>query len=333
MEDKLSLAHGSGGKLMHSLIKTLFVEKFNNPPLSKLTDSAVLKIDDRLLAFTTDTYVVKPLFFPGGDIGKLAVSGTVNDLSVMGAEPICISCGLVIEEGLDYRILERIVDSMERTAESAKVKVVTGDTKVVEKGKGDGLFINTSGIGIIRKSISMDDIKPGDKIIINGPVGEHGIAVLLARGELGLESEVKSDCAPLNGLISEVLKVTDNIKFMRDPTRGGLGTVLNEIVEGKGFGIMLEEDRIPLSNPVKGACELLGLDPLYIANEGKVVIVATPEDVQKILEVMRHHPLGKDAEIIGEIVSEPKGKVGMKTKSKGTRIVDMLVGEQLPRIC
>lgn len=331
---RISLAHGSGGKLMHDLIKNLFLQRFDNSILSPLTDSAVLNIDGNLLAFTTDTYVVKPLLFPGGDIGKLAVCGTVNDLAVMGAKPIYISCGLVIEEGLDYKILKKIIYSMETTAKSAEVQVVTGDTKVVEKGEGDGIFINTSGIGIMEKeTLSLKNIQIGDKIILNGSIGEHGIAVLSARTDLGLETEIKSDCASLNGLISRILKASDKIRFMRDPTRGGLATTLNEIVEGKDFGIMLEEDRIPISNSVKGVCELLGFDPLHVANEGKVVIVAGAEDAEKILTIMQQHSLGKDSQIIGEVVSEPRGKACMETRVGGTRIVDMMVGEQLPRIC
>lgn len=331
---RISLSHGSGGKLMQGLIKDLFLKSFNNPFLAPLDDSAILDINGTKLAFTTDTYVVKPLFFHGGDIGKLAVCGTVNDLAVMSAKPLWISCGLVIEEGFDYSVLSKVINSMRQTASDAGVEIVTGDTKVVEKDKCDGLFINTSGIGIIEdKSLSVKNIEIGDVVIINGGIGEHGIAVLAARADLGIESRIESDCAPLTGLILEVSKVSRRIKFMRDPTRGGLATTLNEIVEGNEFGIMVDEGKIPIKDSVRGACELLGFDPLYIANEGKVVIVTAPEDAAYIVEKMRCHPLGKDSAIIGEVVTENKGKVCMRTLTGGIRIVDMLVGEQLPRIC
>jgi len=345
LKQNISLAHGSGGKLTHDLIKDLFLEKFKNPILSPLTDSAILNINGAYLAFTTDTYVVKPLFFPGGDIGKLAVCGTINDLAVMGANPICISCGLVIEEGFEYKILEQIIDSMGKTALDTGVQVVTGDTKVVEKGGCDGIFINTSGIGLVKSECRLlpEDIQVGDKIILNGPIGDHGIAVLSARENLGLSSEIKSDCAPLWDLISQVLDTSKNgeakashynkIKFMRDITRGGLATILNEIVDEKSFGIRLKEKDIPVREEVKGACEILGFDPLYIANEGKVVLVVASEDAPLVLREMRRHPLGEDAQIIGEIVSEPEGKVCLKTLAGGTRIVDMMTRDQLPRIC
>lgn len=331
---RISLAHGSGGKLTHDLIRNLFLQKFNNPLLSMLTDSAILDVNGIKLAFTTDTYVVKPIFFPGGDIGKLAVCGTVNDLAVMGAKPIYISCGLVIEEGLEYGILEQIVDSMENTAQDAGVEIVAGDTKVVEKGEGDGIFINTSGVGYIDLAPPLPrDIRVGDRIVVNGSLGDHGVAVLSARAGLGLESEIESDCAPLNHLISEILSVSDKIRFMRDPTRGGLATTLNEIVEGKDCGIVIEEKLIPVRDSVRGACELLGFDPLYIANEGKVVVVVGEEDASQVAEQMRGHELGQDAQVIGRVVSEPKGRVCLKTLAGGTRIVDMMIGDQLPRIC
>lgn len=331
---RILLAHGSGGKLTHDLIKELFLRKFSNPTLASLTDSAILRVNETRLAFTTDTYVVKPLFFPGGDIGKLAVCGTINDLAVMGAKPICVSCGIVIEEGLDYEVLERIVDSMEKTALDACVQIVAGDTKVVEKGEGDGVFLNTSGIGSLEIEFPLPaDVRVGDRIILNGPLGEHGIAVLSARADLGFEAGIESDCAPLNGLISDILGVSNKIKFMRDPTRGGLATTLNELVEGKDHGIRIEEKLIPVTDPVKGACELLGFDPLYIANEGKVVVVVAEEDAPKVLDQMRSHRLGQHAQIIGEVLSQPRGRVYMKTLAGGTRIIDMMVGDQLPRIC
>ena len=337
MKDKklISLAHGSGGKLTHNLIKDLFLREFNNPKLQPLTDSAILSINGTSLAFTTDTYTVKPIFFPGGDIGKLAVCGTINDLVVMGAKPLYLSCGLVIEEGLEYHLLEKIISSMRKTAENTGVEIVTGDTKVVEKGKGDEVFINTSGIGIIDKDsqLSQENIKVGDKVILNGPIGDHGIAVLSSREEFGLQTSIESDCAPLNGLVSEILSLSPLIRFMRDPTRGGLATTLNEVVEGKDFGIILEEDQIPVRETVKAICEILGFDPLYIANEGKVVLIAAEKDASRIVEKMRTHPLGKESRIIGEVVTQPTERVCLRTLTGGIRIVDMMVGDQLPRIC
>jgi hydrogenase expression/formation protein HypE len=355
MNKIISLAYGSGGKLTHELIKNLFVKKFENFALSQLTDSAILDMNEFLktsqvsgsggglsptrtigkLAFTTDSYVVKPIFFPGGDIGKLSICGTVNDLSVVGAKPLFISCGMIIKEGMQYETLEKIVDSIKKTADEANVKIVTGDTKVIESAtkENDEIFINTAGIGLIQYSLSIDSIEIGDKVIINGGIGEHGIAVLSARNEFKFESDIKSDCAPLNNLIGEILSVSNKIKFMRDPTRGGLATTLNEIVEGKNFSIMLKEDNIPISDSVKGICELLGFDPLYIANEGKVIVIVADSDVDKVISTMKKNPLGKDSQIIGDVVSHPAGKVFMKTLSGGTRIVDMMVSDQLPRIC
>ena len=287
------------------------------------------------MAFTTDSYVVNPLFFPGGDIGKLSICGTVNDLAVMGAKPLFISCGLIMEEGLDYAVLEKVVKSMRQAAETAGVRIVTGDTKVVEKGNVDKLFINTSGIGLLDNEICLSPrgVEVGDKIILNGTIGDHGIAVLSERGDLDFQSGVISDCAPLYDLIAQVLKVSSRIRFMRDPTRGGLAATLNEIVKGPEWGILIEEANIPIKEEIKSIAELLGFDPLYIANEGKVVLIVAPEDAERVCRLMRGHELGRDSQIIGEIVAEPRGKVGMKTLVGGTRIVDMPVGEQLPRIC
>ncbi len=330
--NKISIGHGSGGKLTHNLIKNLFLEKFRNPILESLTDSAILNINGTRLAFTTDSHVIKPIFFPGGNIGKLAVNGTVNDLAVMGAKPLYISCSYVIEEGFDYQSLERITQSISQSAQDAEVCVVTGDTKVVEKGKGDKIFINTSGIGLCNYSLPKD-IEIGDKVLINGSIGDHEIAILSAREELGLNLKIESDCAPLADLISQVLKSSEKIKFMRDPTRGGLATTLNEIVEEKDFGILLEERDILIREEVKGICSLLGFDPLYLANEGKVVIVVAREDADQVIETMHSHLLGRDARIIGEVVDSPKGMVCLKTQVGGRRIVDMLVGTQVPRIC
>jgi hydrogenase expression/formation protein HypE len=337
MKDKdiITLAHGSGGKLTYRLIKNLFLKKFDNAKLQPLTDSAIFTIDGITLAFTTDSHTVKPIFFPGGDIGKLSVSGTINDLAVMGAKPLYLSCGLILEEGFDYTLLDKIITSMARTTEMAGVEFVTGDTKVVEKGKGDEIFINTSGIGIIeegRKPVP-EDIKSGDKVIINGSLGDHGIAVLSAREEFGLDTNIKSDCAPLNGLIEEILNTSNKVRFMRDPTRGGVASALNELVMDKDFGIILKEDSIPVKKQVEGICEILGFDPLYIANEGKVILIVDEKDAQPVLKKMKTHKLGKNSEIIGEVVSEPSGKVCLEAKIGGSRIIDMMVGEQLPRIC
>ena len=335
---QILLAHGSGGRLMHDLIHELFQRYFSNDILDELTDSAViskLPDGDYDICFTTDSYVVNPLFFPGGDIGKLAVCGTVNDLAVVGAQPLYISCGFIIEEGLDYDTLAKIVESMAEVAKREGIKIVTGDTKVVEKRSADKLFINTSGIGLKPKQLQLGTqyVRPGDKVIINGTIGEHELAILLARGEFEFEARIQTDCAALTGLIQDVLKVTDKVKFMRDPTRGGLATTLNELVSGMEFGILIHETRIPVRDEVRAICEILGYDPLYLANEGKVVIIVAQEAAEPVLQVMREHPLGKDSEIIGEVVDEPKGKVILRTEIGGHRIIDMLTGVQLPRIC
>ena len=332
------LSHGDGGKLMHQLIEKLFRQRFNNEILNTLSDSAVIKLSiskNSKLSFTTDSYVVNPLFFPGGDIGKLAVCGTINDLAVTGAKPLYISCGVIVEEGLDYKILEKVADSMAKTAKEENVKIVTGDIKVVEKNNADKLFINTSGIGVIDKNIKLSPktIVSGDKVIINGTIGEHGLAILTVRKQFDFRSRIKSDCASLSGLIARMLKTSPNIKFMRDPTRGGLATTLNEIVENTDFGIALNEEKIPVKREVKALCEILGFDPLYMANEGKVVAVVAGKNAEAVLKAMRSHPLGKNSQIIGEIIKTPKQKVLLKTKIGGTRIIDMLVASQLPRIC
>lgn len=308
-------------------------EKFNNEILNELEDSAVLSpTGDNELCFTTDSYVVNPIFFPGGDIGELSVYGTVNDLSVMGAKPLYISCSFIIEEGLDYDILDRITTSMAEASKKANVIIVTGDTKVVEKGSADKLFINTSGIGIIAKGmeISQSKIEIGDKILINGTIGEHALSVMSVREKF--ETNIKSDCAPLWDLISNILPI-GGIKFMRDPTRGGLSAVLNEISEDKNFGIKISEKDIPINEEVSAFCEILGFDPLFLANEGKAVVVSSSETAYAILNKMKKHPLGKKASIIGEITSLNKGKVVLETLIGGERIIDMLVGDQLPRIC
>ncbi|MBM3251642.1 MAG: hydrogenase expression/formation protein HypE [Candidatus Omnitrophica bacterium] len=334
-QDRILLGHGSGGKLMHDLIENLFLKYLNNPYLKDLSDAAVVKFKNRRLAFTTDSFVVKPLFFPGGDIGKLAVFGTVNDLAVTGARPLFLSCAMIVQEGLPISVLEKITKSLAEAAGKAKVEIITGDFKVVEKESCDGIFVNTAGIGeIVEKAdISMKNIKPGDKIIINGPIGQHGIAVLAARKELDFNFKIKSDCADLSGLVIPLLKETSGIKFMRDPTRGGLATTLNEITDKTGLEIFLDENKIPISKSVKASCEILGLDPLYIANEGKVVLIVDSKKAENILKKIRRHSLGKYSQLIGEVVNKPKGKVCLNTSVGGRRIIDMLTSEMLPRIC
>jgi hydrogenase expression/formation protein HypE len=319
---------------MHNLIRDSLLKKLDNPILRQLTDSALLKYRERI-AFTTDSYVVSPLNFPGGDIGKLAVCGTVNDLVMAGAVPEYLSLALIVEEGLDMGVFERVVDSVSLQAKKAGVYFVAGDIKVVEKGSCDKIFINTSGIGRIIKNkwLSLKNIRPQDKIIVSGEIGQHGIAVLARRKELDLGFNVKSDCASLNSLIIPILKKTNSIKFMRDPTRGGLATTLNEITQASGLGIVIDEKNIPVSSKVRAACELLGIDPLYIANEGKAVLIVSAAKAQKILGLLKRHPLGRNARIIGEVVRKPKGLVILKTILGTRRIVDMLTSDPLPRIC
>jgi hydrogenase expression/formation protein HypE len=335
--DKVLLGHGSGGKLSHDLISKIFVKYFNNDYLDKQTDAAILELPDSQISFTTDSFVVDPVFFPGGDIGKLAVCGTVNDLAVSGATPLFLSAGFIIEEGFSLEDLETIVRSMAAEAKKAGVIIVTGDTKVVNRGKCDKVFINTAGIGKISKQHCHIGegalIKPGDKIIINGSIGDHGMAVLGARKELNIQSDIRSDCASLNGLIQNVLDVSDGIKFMRDATRGGLATVLAELAEKKNFGITLEESQLLVRPKVRAFCELLGFDPLYVANEGKVVIIVDPGSAANVIQAMNKHEFGKDARIIGEVVSDYAGRAFINTGIGGKRILDMLAGEQLPRIC
>lgn len=332
MDEKILLAHGSGGRLSHKLIDEVFLRDFDNPILWEKDDGAIVEIGGEKLAFTTDSYVVKPIFFPGGDIGKLSVWGTVNDLAVMGAEPLYISCGLIIEEGLEREILERIISSMAEAARLANVLVVTGDTKVVERGGADKIYINTAGVGRVKRDLSLRRIAPGDRIILSGSIGEHEVAVLLARGELPLSSQTVSDLAPLNRLVSEILEV-DGVKFIRDPTRGGLATTLNEIAEGRNMGVMVEEEKIKVSEGVKAVCELLGLDHFYLANEGKMVVVVKDDCAGEVVKKMRENPLGRESEIIGEVVENLNGRVYLRTRIGGTRILDMLTGDQLPRIC
>ena len=332
--DKITLAHGSGGTLMHKLIDSLIIKEFDNEILRRKKDSAVFKIGKTEIAFTTDSYVVNPIFFPGGDIGSLAVHGTVNDLSVCGARPFYLSLGLIIEEGLDRTVLKKIIRSAKIAAGRSGVKIITGDTKVVERGACDKIFINTSGIGEIYYSkLSIDRIKAGDAVIVTGPIGEHAISVLSKREGIEFKTNVLSDSAPLDKLIRQALSVPGAVKFMRDPTRGGVATTLNEIVSGREFGVALNEKDIPVSPGVRHACELLGFDPLYLACEGRVILIAAKTDAPEVLQSIRKNVYGKRAKVIGEVISGYKGKVYLNTIAGGKRLVDMLSGEQLPRIC
>lgn len=332
--NKILLGHGSGGRLMHNLIRDLLLRKLNNPILKELADSALIKYKDNL-AFTTDSFVVSPLWFSGGDIGKLAVCGTINDLVMLGAVPEYLSLAMIVEEGLDYDILERIVNSISLNAKKAGVVIVTGDIKVVEKGAADKIFINTSGIGRIvkNKNLSIKNVKVGDKIIITGNIAQHGLAVLAKRKELDLDFNINSDCAALNGLIIPILKKANSIKFMRDPTRGGVATTLNEVAEATGLGIIIAEKDMPISSKVRVASELLGIDPLYIANEGIAVLIVKKYSADKVLSLLRRHPLGRNAKIVGEVIRSPKRRVILNTTLGTQRIVDMLTSEPLPRIC
>ncbi|GAB4030885.1 MAG: hydrogenase expression/formation protein HypE [Elusimicrobiota bacterium] len=332
--DKISLAFGSGGRLTSELISGLFLKKFSNKILGELEDSAVLNIGKSRIAFTTDSYVVSPAFFPGGDIGRIAICGTVNDLSVKGARAVAVSCGLIIEEGFPMQTLEKIVSSMCVAAKEAGVIVATGDTKVVEKGKADGLFINTSGVGIIESNlnISQKRIRPGDAIIVSGELAAHGVAVMNARNNLGITGDIKSDCAPLNGLISSFIRKAD-VKSIRDITRGGLAMILNEAASSCGFSIEIDESLIPVSAPVKSACSMLGIDPVYVANEGKIAVFAPWNESNFIVKTMKKHKYGKGAAIIGKVLPEKAKKVYLRTPIGARRLLTMPEGEQLPRIC
>jgi hydrogenase expression/formation protein HypE len=357
----ITLAHGSGGKAMHELVEGLFVEYLRNPLLEMMEDQAVFEVGgdantessqmsgqtsnqsaNRVkMAFTTDSYVVDPIFFPGGDIGRLAINGTVNDLAMSGARPLYLSAGFILEEGFPIEDLKRILASMRAAAAEAGVQIVTGDTKVVQKGSADKLFINTAGVGIIHTpaQISATRARPGDKIILSGSIGDHGTTILIARGELELETDIESDTAPLNRLVEDMLgeaarqSNVDAIHSLRDPTRGGVATTLNEIALSSEVCMQIYESRIPVRAEVKGACEILGLDPLYVANEGRLIAIVAGDIAEAIVERMRQNQYGRDAQIIGEVKEEPRGIVAMVTAFGGTRIVDMLAGEQLPRIC
>lgn len=346
--DKILLAHGSGGRLSHDLIRDLFLPHFPAPALAKLDDAAVVQpagatlgetrlalSDARRLALTTDSYVVKPLFFKGGDIGRLAVCGTVNDLAMVGATPLYLSAAFVIEEGLPLEVLRKVVSSMRASAEEAGVEIVAGDTKVVEKDGADQLFISTAGVGVVPEGvdISASNARPGDLVMLSGALGDHGITVLSEREGLAFKTELQSDVAPLNHLVAAMLKASSHIHVLRDPTRGGLATSLNEIAVQSEVGIRIEENEVAVHDGVRAACEMLGYDPLYVANEGKLVAIVPQDDAENILEVMRNDPHGKEATIMGEVMEEPQRKVLLRTGIGGTRIVDMLAGEILPRIC
>ena len=329
------LAHGGGGRLSQQMIQKMFVPQFQNEYLEQLHDGAIINMNGGRLAFSTDSYVINPIFFPGGNIGTLAVNGTVNDLAMCGAMPMYLSAAFIIEEGFAMDELWRIVLSMQEAAKMAGVQLVTGDTKVVDKGKGDKIFINTSGIGAIENDVDINpkNARPGDKIILNGAIAAHGIAIMSVREGLEFKTRVESDCAPLNDLVRTMFRVSKQIHVLRDPTRGGVASALNEIAESANVGIMIHENRIPVADEVRGACEILGFDPLYVANEGKLLAFVDPADSERVLSAMRLHPLGKDAVVIGEVTSVNPRSVLMKSRIGGTRVVDMLSGEQLPRIC
>ena len=343
-KDVILLAHGSGGKLSHDLVATLFLRCFGNPTLLQLDDSAVMTFpapesesQGSRLAFTTDSYVVSPLFFPGGDIGKLAVCGTVNDLSMSGARPLWLSAGFIVEEGLPLADLERIVASMAATAKRAGVQIVTGDTKVVGRGSADKLFINTAGVGLVPPGVIIagDRAQPGDLILLSGSIGDHGMTIMTQREGLQFDSPLESDCAPLNGLVSSLMAALPpgTLHCLRDPTRGGLATALNELAARSGVGIEIDESDLPVREAVRGACELLGLDPLYVANEGKLVAIVAPEATEAALAALRAHEYGRDAVPIGRVTEVHPGRVVLHTSLGARRVVDMLMGEQLPRIC
>lgn len=348
-EDHITLSHGSGGKASHNLIEGVFGEAFSNPILDQMGDSAVFSLDgaapadgeagaaDRRIAFTTDSFVVSPLFFPGGDIGELAVNGTVNDLAVSGAVPLHLSVSVILEEGFPIADLKRVVASMEEAADAAGVQVVTGDTKVVEKGKADGLYVNTAGVGRVREDatgLSASAARPGDAVLVSGPVGEHGTAIMMEREELALSSDLESDTAPMHGLAGALLDaVGGDARCLRDATRGGVASVLNEIAVASGVGIGIRERDVPVPRPVRGACEILGIDPLHMANEGKLIAVVAPDRAGAALEALRSHPLGQGAAAVGSVEEGPEDMVWVETGIGGRRVLDMLVGDALPRIC
>lgn len=334
--EQIVMGHGAGGRMSHQLIQKAFVSVFQNTALNAGDDAALVEPGLRQkLSISTDAHVVSPLFFPGGDIGKLAVCGTVNDVAMLGAKPLYLTAGFILEEGLPMDTLKRVVESMRAAAEEAGVQIVAGDTKIVQKGKADGMYITTAGVGVVREGVNVGgaNAKSGDVVILSGTIGDHGIAVLGARGELGFQSSLQSDVAPLNHLIDAILDVSPNVHVLRDPTRGGLATTLNEIATQSNAGILLREETIPVHPEVNAACEMLGFDPLYVANEGKLVAIVPKEEAEKVLAVMKSTKYGEGAVVIGEVVAEPKSRVLLKTALGSTRVVDMLAGEMLPRIC
>lgn len=334
-EERITMAHGAGGKATRTLVDAVFLEAFRNPLLEPLEDQAVFTVNAGRMAITTDSFVVSPLFFPGGNIGDLAVNGTVNDLAVCGARPQYLTAGFILEEGFAAADLKRIAESMSKAAAAAGVAVVAGDTKVVPRGKADGCFINTSGVGVIERAVDLSAarVRPGDAVLVSGPIGEHGIAILLARGELDLVSDLSSDTASLWGLVDTTLAATTEVHAMRDATRGGVGTVLNEIAAAAGVSVTIDEAAVPVKRGVRGACEILGIDPLYVACEGRLVAFVAEDAAGAALRAMRSHPLGREAAIVGSVKADPPGLVLLKTQFGGTRIVDLLVGDPLPRIC
>lgn len=331
----VTLAHGGGGKLMHQLLEKMILPAFESPMLDTRHDGAVFSVGSARLAFTTDSYVVRPLFFPGGDIGSLAINGTVNDLAMCGARPMYLSCGMILEEGFPMETLWRVVQSLRDNARAAGVQLVTGDTKVVDKGKGDGIFINTAGIGVLDHGmkIAPSSVRAGDVVILSGDVGRHGIAIMATREGLEFESAIESDCAPLNYAVQGLIEAGIPIRCLRDLTRGGLGTTLIEIAESSGHHIAIEETKIPVREDVAGACEMLGFDPLYLANEGRFIAFVGPDQADHALKVLRSHEVSSNATVIGTVADDKRGVVTMKSRIGTTRIVDMLSGEQLPRIC
>lgn len=334
--DRIVMGHGSGGKLSHELVEHLFLPPFDNPALRAGDDAGVVQLaPGERLAISTDSHVVTPLFFPGGDIGRLAVCGTVNDVAMMGATPLYLTAGFILEEGLDATLLQRVAMSMQAAAQEAGVSIVAGDTKVVQKGRADGLYITTTGVGVIPSDVHIGGslAQPGDKVIVSGTLGDHGIAVLAARGELDFQTEIESDMAPLNGLVMAMLAASPDVHVLRDPTRGGLATTLNEIARQSNVCILLDENSLPVKPGVRAACEMLGFDPLYIANEGKLIAIVSPGQAEILLDAMRAHCYGGGAVIIGEVQASPARRVLMKTSIGATRVVDVLAGEMLPRIC
>jgi hydrogenase expression/formation protein HypE len=334
-EDRITLAHGAGGKATHTLVQAVFLDSFRNPALEPLGDGAVVSVNGSSLVFTTDSFVVSPLFFPGGDIGDLAVNGTVNDLAVSGARPLYLSAGFILEEGFPVSDLNTITASMAAAAARAGVQIVTGDTKVVERGKADGCYINTAGVGALDRDTALgpQHVRAGDAVIVSGPIGEHGMTIMLARGELDIEASLVSDTAPVSDLVAAMLEAAPGTRVLRDATRGGVATVLNEIADAAQLGVVIDESAIPVQPAVSGACELLGIDPLYAACEGRFVAVVGGECAAAALAALRAHPLGAGAAQVGRVVADPPGLVLLKTSFGGTRIVDMLVGDPLPRIC